>query len=74
MSKWKKVNVSQLVVGRRYFVECGIWTGKVLFVRCEVSKTRKYYRFTFADNVDDWKNDFGIIATKSKLKIFEGVE
>lgn len=73
MNNLKKIDVSQLVAGRRYFVECGIWSGNVAFVRSEKSKSRTYYRFTFADNVDNWLNDFGIIGTKSNLKIFEGV-
>lgn len=71
MSKIKKVDVSQLIVGRRYVVECGHLCGNVAFVRSEKSKSRTYYRFTYADDVNNWLNDFGIIGTKSNLRIWE---
>lgn len=74
MSKWKKIDVSQLVVGRRYYVECGTICCRVAFVCSENSKSRTYYRFTYADRVENWRNSFGLRATKSNLKIYEGVE
>lgn len=70
----KRIDVSQLVVGRRYAVCCGVWFGNVAFVGTEKSKSRTYYRFTYADDVKNWKNDFGLLDTKSNLKIYEGVE
>lgn len=71
MCELKRINVSQLVVGRRYYVECGAICCYVAFVRSENSKSRTYYRFTYADRVENWRYSFGLRATKSNLKIFE---
>ena len=71
MCKLKRIGVSQLVVGRRYYVECGTICCYVAFVCSENSKSRTYYRFTYADRVENWRYSFGLRSTKSNLKIFE---
>lgn len=72
MKKLKKVNFDNLEVGKTYFVRCGIWQGITTYVGpCVVGKRIKY-RFTYG-SVDNWKNQFGHLETKSGIKVYECV-
>lgn len=64
-----KVNVENLIVGNVYYVECGLWTGNVVYVGSFLDGKRLKYRFTFG-SLFNWQNQFNIVACKSKLKIF----
>lgn len=65
-----RVNVNDLVIGKLYFVECGMWSGRVVYTHSEKRGTRTYYNFTFG-RFDNWLNQFNIYGCKSKLKIYE---
>lgn len=51
----KRVAVENLVVGKQYYVMCGIWRGVVSFVGAFQVGKRIKYRFTYG-SVDNWKN------------------
>lgn len=66
----KKVDFNELVVGKQYYTECGIWKGRTTFVGAYQVGKRVKYRFTYG-TVDNWENQFGHFETKSNIKVFE---
>ncbi len=66
----KKVPFDQLVVGKKYYTVCGIWTGCTTFVGTFLHGKRTRYYFTYG-SVDNWKNQFGHCALKSEIKVYE---
>ena len=66
----KKVKFESLVPGSEYYVECGIWSGFVIFVGAFPDGKRIKFRFTFG-NIENWRNQFNIFSTKSNLKVME---
>lgn len=70
MKKGSRVSFDDLVVGKEYYTECGIWQGRTSYVGAfEVGKRIKY-RFTYG-KADNWENQFGHFCTKSNIKVFE---
>lgn len=66
----KKVPFDQLVIGKQYYTECGIWKGRTSFVgTLQVGKRIKYL-FTYGSS-DNWNNQFGHCALKSEIKVYE---
>lgn len=68
--KRKRVNVDDLVVGRLYYTECGIWRGLTTFVGSFRVGKRIMYRFTYGE-AENWENQFGLFSAKSNIKVFE---
>lgn len=69
----KKANFEKLIVGKEYYVHCGIYKAIVTYVGSQLVGKRMKYRFTFGQ-VDNWKNQFNFFSTKSNLKVFELIE
>ena len=66
----KKADFESLVPGKKYYVECGHWSGKATFVRIiQVGKRTKYH-FTYG-TLENWHNQYGHIECKSAIKVFE---
>lgn len=59
-----------LIFGKDYYVECGIWEATVTFVNRFKKNNHFYYRFTFGD-VENWTFQFNLVATKSNLKVYD---
>ena len=57
-------------VGKAYYVECGIWKGRVEYVGAFPIGKRIKHIFTFGDSAN-WKNQFNLIDTKSHFKVYE---
>lgn len=66
----KRVSVDNLVVGKEYYTECGIWCGTTTYVGSFNVGKRIKYRFTYG-SADKWQNQFGHFATKSQIKVYE---
>lgn len=66
----KKVPFDQLVVGKQYYTECGIWKGRTTYVGTLQVGKRIKYQFTYGP-VDNWQNQFGHRALKSEIKVYE---
>lgn len=67
----KRIKFEDLVIGKEYFVECGIWQANVIYCGLKKQGKRMLPYFTFGKCVEDWKNNFGIHSAKSNLKIYE---
>lgn len=66
----KKVSFDNLVIGKQYYVKCGIWQGRVSFVGTYQSGKRIKYHFTYGP-AENWENQFGHICSKSQIKVYE---
>ncbi len=66
----KKVAFDDLVVGKEYYTECGIWKGLTTYVGAFQVGKRMKYQFTYGP-ADNWQNQFGHFSTKSNIKVFE---
>ena len=66
----KKVAFDNLVIGKEYYTECGIWRGVTTFVGSVQAGKRIKYRFTYG-SVDNWENQFGHCCNKSNIKVYE---
>lgn len=75
MGKVKKIRVKieDLEIGKEYYVECGIWQTLATFVCFETKGNRTYLRFTIGE-LENWKNQFGLHATKSNFKVYEKLD
>lgn len=71
-TKFKKVDVKDLVVGEKYYVKCGIWRGTVTFTHSEWRGGRIYYNFTFG-TLDTYQEHFNFFSTKSNLRIYKEI-
>lgn len=69
----KKVSFDNLVVGNKYYTQCGIWEGNTTFVGSYKVGKRTKYRFTYGE-ADNWQNQFGHFCLKSEIKVFEYLE
>lgn len=59
------MKATECVIGSHYNVKCGIWElSDMVYVGSEDKK----YRFT-CGNLENWKNQYCILAPKSRLKI-----
>ena len=65
----KKVFFDDLIPGKEYYTECGIWKGFTTYVGSYLVGKRVKYRFTFGP-ADNWENQFGHFCTKSQIKVF----
>lgn len=59
---------NSLIIGKHYYVSCGIWSGKMIY--CGHVHNKRQYTFTFGDTVESWKNNFNICACKSNLEVY----
>lgn len=66
----KKVAFEDLVIGKEYYTECGIWKGVASYVGSFQVGKRIKYRFTYGP-YDNWSNQFGLFCTKSNIKVYE---
>lgn len=66
----KKVTFDDLVVGQKYYVECGMWSGNTVFCGSFLDGKRTKYRFTFG-TLENWLNQWNIVSCKSNLKVYE---
>lgn len=57
-----------LVIGEKYFVKSGIWSGNVTYCG-QVAEPNKYV-FCFGDDAESWRTRFNITACKSNLKVY----
>lgn len=65
-----KVSFKDLVIGKEYYTECGIWKGVTTYVGAFQVGKRIKYRFTYGP-ADNWLNQFGHFSTKSNIKVYE---
>lgn len=65
-----KVAFKDLVIGKEYYTECGIWKGVTTYVGAFQVGKRIKYRFTYG-SADNWENQFGHFSTKSNIKVYE---
>lgn len=68
--KNKRVPSYAWEVGRVYYVECGIWKGRVEYVGALPVGKRIKHIFTFGSSVN-WESQFNLIDTKSHFKVYE---
>ena len=68
--KMKKVSFDNLVIGERYYTECGIWQGYTTFVGSFKVGKRIKYRFTYGP-ADNWQNQFGHFCLKSEIRVYQ---
>ena len=65
----KRINdLSKLAIGTKYRVECDIWKADLIY--CGHVHSDKDYTFTFGETVDSWRQNFNVVAPKSRLKIY----
>lgn len=66
----ERVNFDNLVIGKKYYTECGVWRGVTVYVgRFRVGKRIKYW-FTYG-SLEDYRINFGHFETKSNIKVYE---
>ena len=63
-------DLTKLEVGKRYFVQLGIWQGNVLYCGECLDGKRKKLRFTFGSTVESWKDNMNLVGSKSNFKVF----
>lgn len=66
----KKASFDNLVVGKTYYTECGIWCANTTFVGSYKVGKRVKYRFTYGE-ANNWENQFGHFCLKSEIKVYE---
>lgn len=75
MKRLKRItDLSTLVPGKKYHVECGIWRGDLPFCGTKQRGKRTIYKFVFGEYEDYLKDPdkmVYIVAVKSKLKVYE---
>lgn len=70
-TKFKRIDVKDLVVGQEYYIICGIWRVKAIYTHSDYTFTgRTYYNFTIG-TLDNFENQFNIYSTKSNLRIYK---
>ncbi len=67
----KRVKFDDVVIGKEYFVKCGVWQARVLYVGMILRGNVPCPLFTFGCCIDDWKNNFNIHSAKSNIKVYE---
>lgn len=68
MGKMKRV--TEWSVGKEYYVECGIWRGRVVYVGKVRSGNRIKHEFTFG-TLENRDSQFSIVSAKSNLSVYE---
>lgn len=70
----KKVNVSDLVIGKKYHVNVkgSVWSASELtYVGIQSYRGKQPEYWFTCGSADDWKRQFNFVATKSRLIIKE---
>lgn len=73
MGSLKRVSVDSLVIGKKYVVEIkgSFWNtnSPLTYIGTPFKNKREHY-FSYG-TLNDWKNNFGVCACKSNLKVYE---
>ena len=71
--KMKRVKFEELVIGREYFVKCGIWQSVVTYVGMipRGGSNVACPLFTFGPSIEEWQNNINIHSAKSNIKVYE---
>lgn len=68
MEKFKRAK--EWVIGRKYYVVCGIWRGHVVYVGTVLEGNRIKHEFTFG-SLENRDSQFSIVSAKSNLRVYE---
>lgn len=68
MGKTKRV--TEWEIGKKYYIECGIWRGHVVYVGEVRVGNRIKHEFTFG-SLESRESQFSIVSAKSNLRVYE---
>lgn len=68
MGKMKRATTWE--IGKKYYVICGIWRGRVAYVGEVRTGNRIKHEFTFG-SLENCDEQFSIVSAKSNLRVYE---